>query len=190
MHLDDRQSAASAPGKERNHAVRLRYCPCVEAWTPTRGAAPGRLAECHSAPAPRWGGSGGALSGGNGFLGGPAEQDLHDEDRFVDLELGAVTEGQESRARRPEQKRARQDAILAAAITLLDDNGLEPTSLSAIARASGVSQPNIYRYFESREAILLAVTLDEVDAWLVEPRREWPLPLRRCAASGGCVPSG
>ncbi len=81
-----------------------------------------------------------------------------------------------SRARRPEQKKARRDAILAAALSLLDDSGLESTSLSAIARASGISKANIYRYFESREAILLEVTLDEVQAWLEEiTRRLAPL---------------
>ncbi len=73
-----------------------------------------------------------------------------------------------SRARRPEQKRERRNAILSAAVMLLDDKGLESTSLSEIARASGISKANIYRYFESREAILLAVTLDEAEAWLGE----------------------
>ena len=73
-----------------------------------------------------------------------------------------------SRARRPEQKRERRNAILSAAVMLLDDKGVESTSLSGIARASGVSKANIYRYFESREAILLALTLDEAEAWLGE----------------------
>ncbi len=73
-----------------------------------------------------------------------------------------------SRARRPEQKQERRNAILSAAVILLDDKGLDSTSLSEIARASGISKANIYRYFESREAILLAVTLDEAEAWLGE----------------------
>ncbi len=45
---------------------------------------------------------------------------------------------------------------------------LESRSLSEIARASGISKANIYRYFESREAILLAVTLAEAETWLGE----------------------
>ncbi len=66
------------------------------------------------------------------------------------------------------KKRARRDAILTAAVKLLDERGLELTTLSAIARVSGSSKANIYRYFESREAILLAVTLEEIDAWFEE----------------------
>ncbi len=71
-----------------------------------------------------------------------------------------------TRARRPEQKQARREAIVAAAVGLLDEHGLDGTTLSAIARASGISKANIYRYFESREAILLEVTLGAGQAWL------------------------
>ena len=73
-----------------------------------------------------------------------------------------------SRARRPEQKQERRNAILSAAAVLLDDKGLESTSLSEIARASGISKANIYRYFESREAILLELTLAEAEDWIGE----------------------
>ena len=70
------------------------------------------------------------------------------------------------RARRPEQKEERRSAILEAATSLLDENGLEGTGLNAIARESGVSKPNIYRYFESREAILLQLLLIEQNSWV------------------------
>lgn len=70
------------------------------------------------------------------------------------------------RARRPEQKEVRRQAILEAAGRLLDAEGLEGTGLNAIARASGVSKANIYRYFESREAVLLHLLLEESAAWL------------------------
>ncbi|MEZ4454697.1 MAG: TetR family transcriptional regulator [Nannocystaceae bacterium] len=70
------------------------------------------------------------------------------------------------RARRPEQKQERREAILAAALERLDDEGLEATTLSAIARSAGISKANLYRYFESREAILLEVTLEEAQAWV------------------------
>lgn len=69
------------------------------------------------------------------------------------------------RARRPEHKQERRDAILSGAVRLLDDVGVEGTTLSAIAREAGLSKANCYRYFESREAILLAVILDEAQAW-------------------------
>lgn len=69
------------------------------------------------------------------------------------------------RARRPEQKQERIDAILEAAAALLDEDGLEGTGLNAIARRAGMSKANVYGYFESREAILLRLYLDETEAW-------------------------
>ena len=72
------------------------------------------------------------------------------------------------RARRPEHKQERREAILAAARRLLDTDGVEGATLSAIAREAGLSKANCYRYFESREAILLTVILDEARAWARE----------------------
>ena len=70
------------------------------------------------------------------------------------------------RARRPEQKLIRRKAIVDAAVALFDAGGLDGTSLSAVARAAGLSKANLYRYFDSREAILLQVLSDEQAAWL------------------------
>jgi AcrR family transcriptional regulator len=72
------------------------------------------------------------------------------------------------RARRPEHKLERREAILRAAVAVLDEAGVEGTTLSAIARAAGLSKANCYRYYESREAILLAVALDEAAGWTDE----------------------
>ena len=69
------------------------------------------------------------------------------------------------RARKPEQKAERIDAILEAAGVLLEVNGLEGTGLNAIARQACLSKPNLYVYFESREAILLQLLLKESAAW-------------------------
>lgn len=69
------------------------------------------------------------------------------------------------RARSPEQRQERIDSILAAAGRLLDDGGVEATGINAIAREAGLSKPGLYRYFESREAILLELCLAEVGAW-------------------------
>jgi len=80
-------------------------------------------------------------------------------------EAGGADAARWLRARRPEHKQERRDAILAAALRLLDAGGVEGSSLSAIAREAGLSKANCYRYFESREAILLAVILDEARAW-------------------------
>ncbi len=75
------------------------------------------------------------------------------------------------RARKPEQKAERIDAILEAAGTLLDENGLEGTGLNAIARQAGLSKPNLYVYFESREAILLQLLLKETSSWAKSLKR-------------------
>lgn len=69
------------------------------------------------------------------------------------------------RARKPEEKAERIDAILEAAGVLLEEYGLEGTGLNAIARQAGLSKPNLYVYFESREAILLQLLLKESVAW-------------------------
>ena len=69
------------------------------------------------------------------------------------------------RARKPEQKAERIDAILEAAGVLLEEYGLECTGLNAIARQAGLSKPNLYVYFESREAILLQLLLKESTTW-------------------------
>ncbi|QEG40707.1 TetR/AcrR family transcriptional regulator [Roseimaritima ulvae] len=75
------------------------------------------------------------------------------------------------RARKPEQKAERIDAILEAAGVLLEKNGLEGTGLNAIARQAGLSKPNLYVYFESREAILLQLLLKESVAWAKSLKR-------------------
>ena len=75
------------------------------------------------------------------------------------------------RARRPEQKEERRRSILSAALELLDEVGIEGTTLSEIARWAGLSKANCYRYFESREAILLALTLDEIEDWMTDIAR-------------------
>ncbi len=81
---------------------------------------------------------------------------------------GESTRAKWQRARRPEEKAARREAILAAAKSLLDDWGVEGTTLSEIGRVSGVSKASCYRYFESREAILLEVAVEEVEEWASE----------------------
>ncbi|MEM9010283.1 MAG: TetR family transcriptional regulator [Pseudomonadota bacterium] len=68
------------------------------------------------------------------------------------------------RARRPEQKEVRRRTILEAAALVLDRDGLEATSLAAIAAEAGVVKSGLYRYFESREEILLRLLLTDLDA--------------------------
>ncbi len=61
------------------------------------------------------------------------------------------------RARQPAQVEQRREAILGAALTLFQRDGLEQVSLNDIAREVGLAKSNIYRYFESREHIYLVV---------------------------------
>jgi TetR/AcrR family transcriptional regulator len=61
------------------------------------------------------------------------------------------------RARQPDQIEQRREAILRAALTLFQQNGLEHVSLNDIAREVGLAKSNIYRYFASREHIYLVV---------------------------------
>jgi AcrR family transcriptional regulator len=66
------------------------------------------------------------------------------------------------RARTPEAKAKRRAAILAAAAELLAAGGLEHTTLSAIATTAGITKSNIYRYFESREEILMRLLTSDL----------------------------
>src|SRR5499433_1299187 len=66
------------------------------------------------------------------------------------------------RARRPEEKEVRRQQILAAARKLVAEVGVGELSLNELARRSRVSKPNVYRYFESREDVLLQLWVDEV----------------------------
>ncbi len=68
------------------------------------------------------------------------------------------------RARKPEQIDLRRASILDAA-RRLSAVSLDQLSLRAIGRETGLSTSNLYRYFSSREAILLALLSDELEAW-------------------------
>jgi len=66
------------------------------------------------------------------------------------------------RARKPEEKEVRRRAILQAARELAREAGPIALGLNELGRRSGVSKPNIYRYFESREEILLRLYAAEL----------------------------
>src|SRR5262245_15822709 len=69
------------------------------------------------------------------------------------------------RARRPEQKRQRETAILDAALQLATREGIRNISLADIAAEVGMHKTALLRYFETREDIYLHLA---VDAW-----RDW-----------------
>jgi AcrR family transcriptional regulator len=64
------------------------------------------------------------------------------------------------RARRPEQKRQRRGAILAAARQLAVDSGVDHVTLGGVATAVGLAKSNVVRYFGTREEIYLVLTGD------------------------------
>lgn len=66
------------------------------------------------------------------------------------------------RARKPEEKEVRRRAILQAARDLAREAGPMAVGLNELGRRSGVSKPNIYRYFESREDVLLRLYTSEL----------------------------
>ena len=83
------------------------------------------------------------------------------------------------RARRPEQKQQREDAILSAARELALRDGVRNVSLADIAARVGIHKSALLRYFETREQIFLELT---AEAW-----RDWvdALHARLDAAAAG-----
>lgn len=70
------------------------------------------------------------------------------------------------RARQPEQKEERRAHLLATARAMLEEAGDERSlGLNELARRAGMAKSNVYRYFESREALLLELLWDEWATW-------------------------
>ena len=69
------------------------------------------------------------------------------------------------RARRPEHKQERREAILAAARDLARASGVGKVSLGAVAEAVGLAKSNIARYFGTREEIYLELLAEEWQQW-------------------------
>jgi AcrR family transcriptional regulator len=70
------------------------------------------------------------------------------------------------RARKPEERTIRRDAILAAAAELFDEEGPQGAGLNAIAARAGFTKSNVYRYFESREEVLLSLFQAELEKFV------------------------
>ncbi|XVQ07196.1 TetR family transcriptional regulator [Spirillospora sp. CA-255316] len=69
------------------------------------------------------------------------------------------------RARRPEHKQQRREAILAAARELALESGVRAVSLRAVAAAAGLAKSNVVRYFGTREEIYLELAAEEWQGW-------------------------
>src|SRR6202048_3803895 len=74
------------------------------------------------------------------------------------------------RARSPEAKQHREDAILAAARSLGAKRGIRQITLTDIADTVGMHKSALLRYFETREQIFLRLPSED---W-----REWSAALR------------
>lgn len=74
--------------------------------------------------------------------------------------------GQFQRARSPEAKREREEAILDAATQLAGERGVREVTLTDIADAVGMHKSAMLRYFETREEIYLRLTARGWTEWV------------------------
>ena len=70
------------------------------------------------------------------------------------------------RARNPEQRAERRRAILATAATMLTEMPVADVSLNELSRRVGLAKSNVLNYFDSREAVLLELSSNELTAWV------------------------
>jgi TetR/AcrR family tetracycline transcriptional repressor len=78
-------------------------------------------------------------------------------------------------------------SIVAAAIDILDEQGLDQLSLRMIATRLGVRQPALYHHFASKAELLTAVAAEVLDRWHTDRRPEddepWEVFVARNARS-------
>ena len=78
------------------------------------------------------------------------------------------------RATKPEEKEERKLHLLDVARSLIEaESDLNLLSLNEIARSAKMAKANIYRYFETREALLLDLLWDEWQIWFSEFQKDW-----------------
>ena len=66
---------------------------------------------------------------------------------------------------------ATQERILAAALQAVATFGLSRFTMDDVARLAGISRQSVYRYFESKDALVMALVLREEEAFLDGVRR-------------------
>lgn len=78
------------------------------------------------------------------------------------------------RARQPEQKEERREILLKTARAhLYESKNAQALTLNELARRSNMAKSNVYRYFESREAVLLALLEMEWSEWFTKLAHTW-----------------
>src|SRR5690349_17282353 len=70
------------------------------------------------------------------------------------------------RARSPEQREARRQAILDAAAAMLAESPVAEISLRELSKRVGLAKSNVLRYFETREEVFLELLDREIRGWL------------------------
>lgn len=70
-----------------------------------------------------------------------------------------------SRARQEEQKRERRRAILAIAGRLFEETSFQAITMAQVADRAGLAKGTLYLYFQTKEALFLALLEDELVAW-------------------------
>ena len=83
-------------------------------------------------------------------------------------------------ARTPQEREARVNAIMAAALDQFSQAGFAAARLDDIAAAAGIAKGTIYLYFESKEGLLEALVASTIGA---------PLELIEKAVSGSSAPA-
>lgn len=93
------------------------------------------------------------------------------------------------RARQPDQKAERRAHILATARAMLGEGGIDIglLGLNDLARRAGMAKSNVYRYFETREAVLLALLWEEWLDWFAHLKASYRRPPRGRSALDALV---
>lgn len=79
------------------------------------------------------------------------------------------------RARRPEDKADRRAVIKAAAAALLDEGvAVHAVNMATLMARTGLAKGTAYLYYPTREALLLDVLVDELEAWFAQVADELP----------------
>jgi AcrR family transcriptional regulator len=89
------------------------------------------------------------------------------------------------RARKPEEVALRRVHLLATARRMLESGvPLHDLGMNELARHAKMTKSNVYRYFESREQVLLELLHDEWSAWFGAMTASWRSPKK----GGGRAP--
>lgn len=82
----------------------------------------------------------------------------------------STTDTLRKRTRNPDSKRA---ALRAAALKLFTDHGYDAVSISQIAQAAGIAVGTVYRFYESKLAILQAMLEELEDDFVEQMKIDW-----------------